>query len=673
MKSRVAFPVLFALLSFSAVLPMQAQKTFPRYVPPPAPRPAMPRPAPRPATPRPAAPQHQNPTPQPAPQQRPVVRPAAPASVPNTNNQQRASRPQPAPVQPSRAQQQRQQKEDARAQKERVKQQQQAQKDQAKRQKEEAKQREKQQKEQARQEKDRKKQQEKADKEARKHQPAKSVAETAAKAPAPKQAEAPRPASSRSNAASAYRNPEAGEISGKTASGSTTLTRSGSESVMGQVNSARSSMNGLNRKPLPAGDVTVHQNGRLTVNAAGGRQYGVRANGTVASYRDANKSVSFDPNGKVTSLRSSNLDVRRGSHGERSIVGHGKDNATLVTTGRHSGYMERSVTAGNRTYIQRTTVINQRIVSRNFVAFNYGGVGMVRFVTPAFFAPGFYGWAFYPWGPPIPFAFGWEAAPWYGGPNPYFAAYGEYPGAAQWLADYAIGETLSDGYQLDADAELEGDTDSYAETSSDGDDSDQADRLNAEAMTPISAEIKESIVEQVKQELTYDSAASSAHAEQTGYDEVSFVLGTQNQVFVVSSSLDVSTADEQLCGLQAGDILQMKSAPASNSDLVQLRVASSKRRDCPAGVTVTVSMADLQEMHNNFRARVEAGLGELQAGQGHNGIPAAPASALTEPRTNIASAATVPESDVTSALEAQRQQADAAEAQAVDEAFSQGQ
>jgi hypothetical protein len=685
-QTRGAFPVLLALLVFSAVLPIHAQRaipTVPHYTPPPAPR-TVPRSTPvqsRPVTQHQTnsvpqhqtntAPQHQTPvTPQhPAPERTTPPTPTRSQVPPSSVNQSRASRPQPAPARQDRTQQQSQQKENARQQKERAKQEQKAQKEQARRHKEEAKQQEKQKKEQARQEKQRKKEEHKGQKErARQNQGTKSPNEVVAKP-----AESPRALQSHSASASAYRIPEASAISGKAASGSTTLTRSGSESVIHQINSARANMTGTNRKPLPSGDVTVRPNGRLTVNAAGGRQYGVRSDGTVASYRDSTKSVSLDHSGEVSSLHSANLEVRRGSHGERSVISRGANNATLVSTGRHSGYMEHNVAVGSRTYLQRTTVINQRIVTRNYVAFTYGGVGMARFVTPVFFAPAFYGWAFYPWGVPIHFTFGWAAAPWYVGPHP-FAAYPEYPGAAYWLTDYAIGETLSDAYQLDADLEIGDNADFSADAvSADADETDQTDRLNAEATTPISAEIKDSIVEQVKQELSYDSAASNAHVEETGYDEVSSVLSRPNQVFVVSSSLDVSTVDEQVCGLQPGDILKLTSASVGNSELVQLRVASSKRRDCPVGVVVTVSMSDLQDMHNNFRAHVEAGLGELLEGQGRNGIPVAPASVAAPARPNIADESAISASEMNSALEAQRQQADIVEAQIVKEAFSQGQ
>ena len=137
------------------------------------------------------------------------------------------------------------------------------------------------------------------------------------------------------------------------------------------------------------------------------------------------------------------------------------------------------------------------------------------------------------------------------------------------MSSFEAGGAYQDAWELaeedawasdQADAEIADDADSSADAvSADADETHQTDRLNAEATTPISAEIKDSIVEQVKQELSHDSVASNAHVEKTGYDEVSSVFSRPNQVFIVSSSLEVSV-DEQVCGLQPGDILKLTSA-----------------------------------------------------------------------------------------------------------------
>jgi len=700
---KVAFLVLLASLTVSSVGPMQAQQrritpttpSTPSYTPPPAPRAAAPPPQTQsqPAPQRNFDPPPRQSSPAPPRQTAPAQQHQAPsyAEPPTSNRSQSFPRTQNSPEPPrsqqttpapreqrqvQQKQQQQQQKEEARQQKENTQQAQKVQKDQAHRQKQEAKQQQKLQKEQARQEKERMKNEQRAQKQQARGQ--KTYAAEPGKedvAPKPATESAPTTLQPRLASASAYHIPGGNSVSGRTSAGSMTLTREGSQSVVQQVNSARSRMSGINQRPLPPGDVTVHSNGRLTLNAAAGRHYGVRSDGTIASYRDSTKTVSFDRRGRVSSLRTSNLEVRRGAHGERTIISRRADNSRLVSTGPHSGYIERNVVSGNRSFIQRTAVINQIIITRNYVAYNYAGVRLMRFVTPGFYAPAFYGWAFYPWAAPVRFTFGWMGAPWYVGPYPYFTAYPVYPGAAFWLTDYLLGETLATAYQLHADevladeAYVDDNVDSADAAAPDSDDSEQFDTLRAEATTPISPELKAAINEEVKQELSYDSAASAAQNEETGYDEVSSLLGSPNRVFVVSDDLDVTTVDEQGCGLQPGDILQLEAAPASDSALVQLRVASSKKMDCPAGVMVTVSVSDLQEMHNNFRAQVEAGLGALQAGQGHNGIPVAPPTVAAPPRPTLVGETSASSADINAMFDTQRQQADQAEAQALGPAF----
>ena len=438
-------------------------------------------------------------------------------------------------------------------------------------------------------------------------------------------------------------------------------------------------MQGINQKPLPQGDVTVRRNGGLTINAAGGRQYGVRPNGTVSSYRDSSKSVTFAPNGRVASLHTANMDIQRSPSGQRTIVSRLPNNTTAVSTGPHSGYVEHNVVIGNHTYVQRTIVVNSQITTRMYVGYRYGGYpygGIVlnRYVAPAYFAPGFYGWTYDAWGNPVPYyGWGWMGDPWYMGPNPYFAAYPVYPGAAYWLTDYMLGQTLAAAYQSRADAALDNnDADYSADASaSSGDDAAKSDALEADANTAVTPEIKNQIAAEVKQEVGDDKAASTAPAQESSGDEVTAALSRQNYIFVVANNLDVTTSDEQNCGLQPGDTLQNTYPAGSGATVVELRVASSKRKSCPAGVMVSVPVQDLQEMLNSFHAQVESGLATLQAKQGQGGLPAAPADALAAPRQTVPDAAPVAASDVTATLDAQRLQAKQTEAQAADSAFAQ--
>jgi hypothetical protein len=194
--------------------------------------------------------------------------------------------------------------------------------------------------------------------------------------------------------------------------------------------------------------------------------------------------------------------------------------------------------------------------------------------------------------------------------------------------------------------------------------SDQRKTLRADANTLITPELKADIAEELKQELANDNA-EGANPSQASFGALPSVLSKPNHVFVVSSDLDVTTTDQQLCALQAGDMLQLMSPAAGDSSFVQLRVATSKRMDCPAGVLVNVSLPDIQEMQNDFQAHIEAGLGKLHDSQGRAGLPSAPPDAVAAPpRPAVTGLATVSAADSSALLDQEQEQADQAEAQA---------
>jgi hypothetical protein len=642
-SNRILIAVLLSIVALAVAVPSQAQRTtftMPRFTPPAQ-------------TYHPPAQTYHPPaqTSRPAQtQSRPAQTPSTPRTTGSTP-QPRPETTQPRPSAPSRQEVHQHEKAQARAHKEEQKQNQKQQKEQARQQKEQQKQQQKQakeqQKEQAREQKELQKKQ-KSD-----NKVAKSVKAPKTRSASPSVAKAPPSKAPVNNAGT------------KSSTGASTA----SQTQIERLNASRSNMTGINRRPLPAGEMTVHPNGRMTLKAEGGRQYGLRSNGTIASYSDREKTVSFDKQGKVSSIHTASMDIHNGAHGQRTIISHRADGSKVVSTGPHSGYVERNVVMNNRSYVQRTTVINQRVYTRTFLANGFGGVA---FVPPAFFAPGFYGWAYYPWAAPISFTWGWFGAPWYAGP--YFVASPRYPSAAFWLTDYMIGETLATAYQLhhdaagfeDASDDMSSDDSTTADstdasTSADGDSDPETAR--ADATTPITAELKAEIAEEIRQQLTNDNAEAT-NPSQASFDMLPAALSTPNHVFVVSNDLDVTTTDQQLCALQAGDMLQLMTPAASDSGLVELRVASSKRLDCPAGVLVSVSLTDLQEMQNSFQAQIEAGLGTLRDTQGRNGLPSAPPDAVAAPPRPVTGLAPFSAADSAVALDQQREQADQAEKRA---------
>ena len=230
---------------------------------------------------------------------------------------------------------------------------------QANQQKEQQKQQQKQQKEQEKQQKDQARQQQKDE--------ARQQKELQKKQTAKKGTSSESALSFKDTArSSSFKEPAASAGSGRNSSGVSVLTARESRDRIQRLNSARASMSGINGKPLPSGEVTVHSNGAMTVKAEGGRQFGVRPNGTVASYSDQEKAVSFNEQGKVSSIHTANMDMYHGPHGQSSIISRRADGTKVVSTGRHSGYVERTVVVNNKNYTQRTMIVNGRAYLSTF-------------------------------------------------------------------------------------------------------------------------------------------------------------------------------------------------------------------------------------------------------------------------------------------------------------------
>ena len=88
--------------------------------------------------------------------------------------------------------------------------------------------------------------------------------------------------------------------------------------------------------------------------------------------------------------------------------------------------------------------------------------------------------------------------------------------------------------------------------------------------------------------------------------------------------MDLTTSDGAECPLTPGDVVYRTTDKPDEDNMVDATVKSSKKDECAIGVTVSVDAGDLQEMHNQLRIQMDAGLKELADKQGKNGIPPAP-------------------------------------------------
>src|SRR5271156_6316891 len=136
-------------------------------------------------------------------------------------------------------------------------------------------------------------------------------------------------------------------------------------------------------------------------------------------------------------------------------------------------------------------------------------------------------------------------------------------------------------------------------------------------------------------------------------------LSPTNRTFIVADTLNPQQADGTECSLTQGDVLtRIDDTPDANQN-VKVLVSGSQKNDCHSGAQLSVSVNDLQEMHNHFREQIDDGLGEMAKKQGTGGMPAAPAGTTT-PKANPEGQAQ-PDLTAQADLEKQDQQADQTE------------
>jgi hypothetical protein len=432
---------------------------------------------------------------------------------------------------------------------------------------------------------------------------------------------------------------------------SSAMTKANSESVLNQVNSARAKLPGANSRPVPQGQVSVLKDGGLSIAASGGRSYKMRTDGTLASFSGKGVNASFNPQGKVRTLRTDRMEINRGPRGERRIHSVRPDKSVLVATGHNRGYLQRTVSRNNRNYVQRTYLHGNKKYTHEYTPYSYNGVGLECYTPRAVYSPALYGWAGNPWPAPVAYQWGWGQEPWYAANAGYFTALSSYQDATQMLADYIVAETMKSDYQDPVESN-EPPLAEYAKTD-----------------TPVSSEVRQEIAQEIRYQLEQEREAALNPNQNMDSGELVTALNDPNHLFVVSNSI-VTTTHGEACGLTAGDVLQLTGTPPEGVQTVTLRVISSKRMDCPANLVVTVALSDLQAMHNNMREQLYAGLDLLRTSQGSKGLPSAPPEAIAAPRPTDVAGLSPADADLRSLVAAQVKEADKAEAEVIQTAYA---
>jgi hypothetical protein len=383
-------------------------------------------------------------------------------------------------------------------------------------------------------------------------------------------------------------------------------------------------------------------------HAPSGSTVRMRANGRPSEIHDAKRG----------------MDVHHNINGgHRVMVEDRSHNRTVFQKGR-AGYVQHPYSYRGHEYAQRTYVSHGHVYSRSYMGYPYRGAYLHIYSPGVFYSPYYYGWAYNPWASPVTFGWGFAGSPWYGHYGYYFTPFDSYPSASYWLTDYMISSDLQADYAAHTEA---GEADGEAPT--------------VAGPTLLTPDVKQQIADEVRSELALENNEATQQSHQQDVDPgssgidrlISDASKGKKHVFVVGTALDVVNASQTECSLSDGDVLALQTAPPADAQAVDLVVLASKGgQECQKQDTVSVALADLQEMQNHMRESIDQGLQELQAKQGKGGLPALPSTVRPQPAPAPYASIAQPDPNAATEIQQQSQQADQAEQEVTAEAVTPG-
>ena len=419
---------------------------------------------------------------------------------------------------------------------------------------------------------------------------------------------------------------------------------------------------GVNRpafRPPPNAARVAAPGGGVTYRGGKGQQWTVDRNNHVTGFSRPGMQASFRPDGRVHSVQVTRPDhsvmtVNHGLHGGCQTVAVRPGGVRVVTYGRNRGFTERPLTRPGG-YISRTYVVGGRPYVHVYRPYYYHGVHYYRYVPAHYYRPAYYQWAYNPWRRPVVFSWGWGPAPWYGYYGGYLAPAPVYPTAALWLTDFLLAENLKLAYENRREYENQ----QVAAT---------PEVSAGPQQVTLTPEVKAAIAEEVRQQLAAEQAAAAQPSQPpepnappptAGNEVAPPALDPNQRMFVVSENLDAMEGG-QPCALTPGDVIYRTGDNLIDGNKVAVNVLTSKAGDCPANSATEIDVNVLQEMHNQFREQIDAGLQTMATNQGQNGLPSGPPPGAVA----VPEGTAPPDPSAGSELTQQQQEADQAEGEA---------
>ena len=415
-------------------------------------------------------------------------------------------------------------------------------------------------------------------------------------------------------------------------------------------------------RPAPAGSHELH--------AANGAAVRTRADGSRSDVHDPRRG----------------MDIHHGLNGARRVSVERADHSRIVAERGGRGYVQHPYFFHGHEFGHRTYFDHGRAHDRFYGRYGWRGRYLDVYAPRYYYPYGFYSYAYAPWA--VPVAYAWAPAPWYAPYAYYYAPYPVYAAPSLWLTDFVFAASLAAAYDAGRDSATAPYSASLMRQPDPAASSAAADWLLAarraadllvgpadatEASTTLTPEVKQMVSDEVQLLIQQESADARAASQGRDVDPaasnvVHLLEDNRPHVFLAGTDLDVVTSSGAECAISEGDVLRVASGPAPGADTVSAAILASKRgnSECAVAAIVSVSMTDLQDMHNHMRQSVDDGLSDLQNKQGQGGLPAAPESA-TGAKTEAPFAAGAPPPDTSAGIEIAQQasQADSAEREVV--------
>ena len=342
------------------------------------------------------------------------------------------------------------------------------------------------------------------------------------------------------------------------------------------------------------------------------------------------------------------IDIHYGANGSRRVMAERADHSRIFAE-RGGGYVQHPYLYRGQELAHRTYWEHGHEFAHFYSPTMYHGVPLQVYAPARFYSAGYYGWMSSRWASSAHYTWGWAGKPWYMSYHHYFAVYPAYDDATYWLTDYLIATSLEAAYAAQIRAQMA-----------------------AGDSAVMSSEVKGEIEEEIKSELQQEAAAAKANAaDPRGLPDnggISTTLTDGNShVFLAGQNVDAADGSGAECTISAGDVVQVRAAPAPGATAVNATVLASKGgSECATGSMVRVGVSDLQEMQNYMHQIVDQGVEDLQAHQGTGNLPAPPATAQgAAVSAGFAVDAPPPDADAQAQINAQVAVADQAEKAAV--------